>query len=65
MPKTPEMQQFVDDFSKKLFGDTPDGHCVACKRPFSDKIVFTSAGWKETKISKMCEACWDETFKEE
>lgn len=44
--------------------DTPAGHCYVCKDPFSDQNVHTAAGWAETRISGMCENCWDETFAE-
>ena len=35
------------------------GICVECKAPFSDKNTHTTAGWKETQISGMCEDCFD------
>jgi len=58
----------LDDFKEKLqvslFGATLPGCCVKCKQPFSDKNVRTPAGWKETKISKMCENCWDNMFED-
>lgn len=38
--------------------------CVSCKQPFTNANVRTSAGWKETQISGMCETCWDVTFAE-
>lgn len=49
----------------RLYGETEPGHCVKCKQPYSDANVFTEAGWRETKLSGFCEACWDETFSEE
>lgn len=36
--------------------------CISCGEEFSDKNVFTKAGWKETKISGYCEKCWDKLF---
>lgn len=33
--------------------------CVSCDQPFTDSNVFTPLGWKETKISGMCEFCFD------
>lgn len=36
-----------------------EGKCVQCKEPFSDSNFFTHLGWKETKISGLCEKCWD------
>ncbi len=38
--------------------------CVHCGEPFSGKNVFTEAGWKETRISGYCEACFDLLFAE-
>ena len=43
--------------------DTGYWTLAQCKEAFSDKNVFTQAGWRETKISKMCESCWDNLFK--
>jgi|GEM_PF-6376960 len=37
----------------------PSGGCIRCKKPFSDENVKTAAGWAETKISQMCELCFD------
>lgn len=39
-------------------------HCVFCGEEFSDKNVFTDAGWRETKISGVCETCWNKSFGE-
>jgi predicted Zn-ribbon and HTH transcriptional regulator len=36
--------------------------CRECKQLFSDKNVHTSAGWKETRISGICEDCFDAMF---
>lgn len=33
--------------------------CLNCCEPFSVKNVFTAAGWAETKISGLCEQCFD------
>lgn len=61
------MGDALNDFKKwlaeKTFGPTPEGCCVKCKEAFSDKNVFTHLGWKETRISHMCEKCWDDMFK--
>lgn len=43
--------------------NNPD-YCISCGEKFSDKNVFTELGWKETKISGMCEKCWDTIFNE-
>jgi len=63
--KHPILQKLQEDLKKELFGETKDGSCVVCKQPFTQENVFTEAGWKEVKISQMCEKCWDETFKEQ
>lgn len=39
--------------------------CVLCGEEFSDKNTHTDAGWKETKISGMCEDCFDDVLSEE
>lgn len=41
------------------------GNCRSCKEPFSDKNVHSAAGWAETRISGMCEDCFDAAFAEE
>lgn len=46
---------------KSRHNKNPD-YCVSCGEKFSDKNVFTKAGWKETEISGICEKCWDEIF---
>lgn len=39
--------------------------CIECGEPFSSKNVFTPEGWAETRISGMCESCFDNLFKED
>ena len=39
--------------------------CVICKKPFTDKNVFTDAGWRETQITGFCEKCFDEATLDE
>ena len=56
------LEEFKKELADSLFGPTPAECCVKCKQPFSDKNVRTTAGWRETKISKMCETCWDDLF---
>ena len=58
-----EFQKVVADAVGKT--GTPAGHCYGCKEPFSDQNVHTRAGWQETKISGMCENCWDSMFSED
>jgi hypothetical protein len=50
---------------KAAFGECVEGCCVKCKKPFTEANVFTTAGWRETTLSGMCEACWDNLFKED
>lgn len=38
------------------------GKCCFCGEKFSDENVFTALGWEETKISGMCEVCFDGLF---
>lgn len=59
-----ELESLKRRLEKSIYGDTPPACCVSCKQPFTDKNVFTPLGWKETKISKLCEACWDNMFKD-
>jgi hypothetical protein len=33
--------------------------CRCCHQPFSDANVYTEAGWIETRISGVCEVCFD------
>lgn len=33
--------------------------CISCGEEFSEKNVFTPAGWREIYISGMCEKCFD------
>lgn len=39
--------------------------CIKCGEPFSDANVFTQEGWQETRISQVCEKCFDEMFGDE
>lgn len=39
-----------------------EGRCINCGEYFSEHNTFTDAGWRETKISGMCENCYDELF---
>lgn len=34
-------------------------HCRCCGNRFSDGNVFSEAGWIETRISGICEVCYD------
>lgn len=39
--------------------------CVLCKEPFGEANVFTQAGWRETQITGLCEACFDRVTAED
>ena len=38
--------------------------CVTCHAPFSAANTHSEAGWRKTRISGMCEDCWDSLFAE-
>lgn len=41
-------------------------YCIECSQPFELNVnVFTELGLKETKISGICEKCWDNIFSED
>jgi hypothetical protein len=33
--------------------------CLECGQPFTSSNVHTPEGWKETKLSQLCEDCFD------
>lgn len=37
----------------------PRTHCRSCGEPFSYANVYSEAGWIETRISGLCEVCFD------
>jgi hypothetical protein len=41
------------------------GVCIDCGQPFTAANVHTDAGWRETKLSQMCEDCFDALFADE
>lgn len=61
------LESFKDQIAKAAFGTTEQipGKCRRCKQAFSDKNVFTPAGWRETKITGICEKCFDEVCGDE
>ena len=61
------LNEFKDMLVATTFGEQGlerkrAGVCVKCGEPFTDKNVHTEAGWKETKISNMCEDCFNSIF---
>lgn len=63
-----EEKEFIDSLGVAKFykkaNENPD-RCIICNEPFTDKNVFTPSGWKETKISCICEKCFDKMFSHE
>lgn len=60
----------IQDIKNKLsescgFSAVPYGHCINCKQPFSDENVYSAAGWRETRITQMCEKCFDRCTQEQ
>jgi hypothetical protein len=35
------------------------GRCISCREPFSEANVYSEAGWLETRVSGLCEVCFD------
>jgi hypothetical protein len=64
MTRSPEMQQLITGMQETIFGKTEHGCCVSCKQPISEQNTHTEAGWRETKISGLCEDCFDAAFKD-
>lgn len=58
------LKDLQDALEKQIYGSTEAGHCVDCKKPFTSLNVHTQAGWRETKLSKLCEDCWNDLFAE-
>lgn len=61
------LQEFKDEMARNAFGAAPSdipGHCIQCREGFSPSNVYSEAGWKETKISGLCERCFDEITKD-
>jgi len=60
------LKQFQQALQEEIYGTTPGDCCVQCKHPFEmGKNVHTPSGMKETKISGLCENCWDALFAED
>lgn len=61
-----DLTNLQESIAEKAFGGGPvtDGHCRRCREPFSEKNVFSAAGWGETKLSKLCEKCFDKMWEE-
>jgi hypothetical protein len=65
--KTPEMERFLDEVGLSIFNRSPSlaqagKSCVCCGKPateFRDELSR-----REYNISKMCQKCQDEVFKD-
>lgn len=53
------------DNCKNDYSNYLDKKCVNCKKPFTNKNVYSRAGWAEVKITQLCELCFDSITKEE
>lgn len=42
----------------------PRTTCRRCLQPFSPDNTRTSAGWRETQISGLCETCFDNLYRD-
>ena len=57
------MKEIKDQMAVDIFGGPlKPGCCVKCKQPFTNINVHTEAGWRETKISSLCEDCFNEVI---
>lgn len=64
MPKSPEMEKFLDELSKTAFGRSRnDEVCVTCGSIYVKPTDFRNAlSRKEFTISRMCQICQDSVF---
>lgn len=60
-----EINDYLSEFQAKYKAQEQLNHCIQCKQKFSDKNVFTEAGKAETKISQICEKCFDALFQDD
>lgn len=52
----------IHDWALRIPTEPTEPTCIKCKQPFTDKNVHTELGWKETRISRLCEDCFDAIF---
>ncbi len=67
MKRTPELQKFLDNFTKKNFGisDTEAKEkqvCVFCGKEVKLEDFRNEISIKEWNISHLCQKCQDDTF---
>lgn len=56
------MDNIIEFRDLSIAVDVPHSTCIVCDQPFTKDNVSTPEGWAETKISGMCENCFDELF---
>ena len=74
MARSEALDNFVNDIALKLYGMTianarQRNICIDCKSPIRDERgedetgepgqIYSDAGWKEYRISGLCETCYD------
>jgi len=60
------LPESLSDFDKLLDnGGETYINCSECGEVFSDDNTKSPAGWRETQMSGMCEACFDALHEEE
>lgn len=59
-----DLNSFVQSIRTFAYGeDAKEGCCIQCKQPFKQGVnVYTKDGWNETRLSGLCEKCFDESF---
>lgn len=62
--KSHSISNMLDIMKPDRKADGEACRCVECKQEFSLENTRSEAGWRETKISGMCENCWDNLFKD-
>ncbi len=63
--QNPALAAFAEKLTKEMYPDAKAGHCLECKEPFSEKNIYSEAGWREAKMSQLCEKCFDKMFAED
>lgn len=56
----------LDKLRSTIYGeDAKVGCCIQCKQPFKQDVnVFSKDGWNETRLSGLCESCFDASFQD-
>mgnify|MGYP001579233829 CR=1 FL=1 len=64
MNRSPQMQEFVNDMSEKLFGRKPSNNqCVSCgSEKVKQKDFRDDLSYKEFTMSHMYQECQDSVF---